>query len=155
MITVLPPQLVATVVNEWPLRQRNDDAFEYLAWFIFGDNKSVTSIAMTSPVVRSQLSDSTYETAFIMPSKRTLDTVPEPNNDRVSLTTTPSSLQAVWKFSWYVTQDAVDREWEFFQKELRSNEIVRYGMPTLAQYDWPWVAASSRRNELRVSLNPL
>jgi hypothetical protein len=54
---------------------------------------------MTSPVTRYKTSDVSYETAFIMPPKRTLENLPEPNNDRVSIKKIASSLQAVWRFS--------------------------------------------------------
>lgn len=153
-IVMVPEQIVATVTNEWSLWQRSDDAFEYLAGFIFGDNDARDQIAMTSPVTRSKTSDFSYETAFIMPSKRTLENLPEPNNERVSIKSIPSSLQAVWRFSWYVNQERTDVQWKAFQQALENEWIVWYGMPTLAQYDGPWVAASRRTNELRVSLNP-
>jgi hypothetical protein len=83
-----------------------------------------------------------------------METLPEPNNEKVSIKQLASSLRAVWRFSWYVWQDRVDQEWEAFQQALQDNWIKRYGLPTLAQYDWPWVRASARKNELRVALNP-
>lgn len=153
-IVMVPEQIVATVTNEWSLWQRNDDAFEYLAGFIFGDNTEQDKIAMTSPVTRYKTSDVSYETAFIMPPKRTLENLPEPNNDRVSIKKIASSLQAVWRFSWYVNQESTDTQWKLFQEELENAGIIWYGMPTLAQYDGPWVSANRRTNELWVSLNP-
>lgn len=153
-IVEIPQQIIATVINEGALWQRNDDAFDYLAGFIFGDNSEADKIAMTSPVVREQLNDSSYETAFIMPDGWTMKTLPDPNNDRVEIKEIPWSLQAVWRFSWYTTETAVDSQWELFQQDLEKEWITWYGLPTLAQYDWPWVWANRRRNELRVSLNP-
>jgi hypothetical protein len=89
-----------------------------------------------------------------MPKKRTLENLPQPNNDRVKIKEIPWSLQAVWRFSWYVNEADVALQREQFQTALTSNGISWYGMPTLAQYDWPWVAPRARTNELRVSLNP-
>lgn len=153
-IVQVPEQIVATVRNMWPLWQTNDDSFDNLAWFIFGDNTSNTKIAMTSPVTRTQIDQNMYETAFIMPLWRTLDTLPLPNNQRVQIKTLPSSLKAVRRFSWAVTKEIVEQERSIFQNDLRSQWIKRYGLPILSQYDGPWVPLSQKRNELRISLNP-
>lgn len=153
-IVMIPSQIIATVVNEGALGQRNDDAFDYLAWFIFGDNTNADQIAMTSPVTRSQINEWSYESAFIMPEGRTLNTLPLPNNDRVQIKEMPWSLQAVWRFSWYTNEAGVAIERELFSQELEKEGIRRYWLPTLAQYDGPWVRPQSRRNELRVKLNP-
>lgn len=148
------PQIIATVKNEWSLWQRNDDAFENLAWYIFGDNSGGKKIAMTSPVTREVLTDTSYETAFIMPDGWTMDNLPAPSTERIEIKEIPGVLRASWRFSGYVTQDAVDREREAFQQRLEEEQITWHGRPTLAQYDGPWVAARNRRNELWVSLNP-
>jgi len=153
-IVQLPEQIVATVKNNWTLGQQNDDAFEYLAWFIFGDNSNADKIAMTSPVTREQLTESSYETAFIMPQWRTLENLPEPTNDRVTIKKIPWSLQAVWRFSWWTSEKIVDQQQALFIRELEKEGITWWGLPTLAQYSWPRVRPSSRRNELWVSLNP-
>ncbi len=153
-IVQYPEQIVATVRNTGPFWQTNDDSFQNLAWFIFGDNESNTEIAMTSPVTRTQLDQNSYESAFIMPSWWTMNTLPVPNNERITIKTIPSSLKAVKRFSWWATKQAVDTQRETFQQELSAQWVTRYGLPTLWQYDWPRVAGSSRRNELSVQLNP-
>ncbi len=154
-ITVVnkPPQTIATVINRWSLWQRNDDSFEYLSWFIFWDNTNAAQISMTSPVTREKIANNQYETAFIMPQWRTLDNLPNPNNDRVSLKEIPWWLYAVRKFSWYTNETLVNTQWDLFTDELRNEGITWYWLPTLAQYDWPRVASRARRNELWVSLN--
>ncbi len=148
-----PETIVATVINTWPLWQTNDDSFENLADFIFWNNSASTEIAMTSPVTRTQLTPSTYETAFIMPSWRTLNSLPSPNNDRITIRTLPWSLKAVRKFSWRATRQQVENERISFQQDLTAQSVVRYWLPTLSQYDWPRVPAASRRNELWVELS--
>lgn len=153
VIVQYPDQIVATVRNTWPFGQTNDDSFQNLAGFIFGDNTSSTEIAMTSPVTRTQLDETTYETAFIMPSGWTMDSLPIPNNERITIKTIPWSLKAVRKFSGRVSKDVVDTQRELFQNDLVSQWVERYGLPTLSQYDGPRVAGSSRRNELWVELN--
>lgn len=148
-----PETIVATVVNNWPLGQTNDDSFDNLADYIFWNNSGRQEIAMTSPVTRTQVNESTYETAFIMPSWWTVDSLPSPNNDRITIKTIPWSLKAVKRFSWRVNKEKVDNERAAFQEDLIAQWINRYWLPTLSQYDWPRVSASNRRNELWVELN--
>ena len=153
-IVQLPDQIIATVRNNWPLWQSNDDSFEYLAGFIFWDNSSSAEIAMTSPVTRTQLDASTYETAFIMPNWWTMETLPSPNTDRITLKNLPWSLKAVRRFSWRVTEKAFDTQRTAFQSDLAAQWIIWYGLPTLSLYDGPRVSWSLRRNEIWVDLNP-
>jgi len=152
-IVKYPETIVATVRNTWPLGQTNDDSFQNLAGFIFGDNDSRSEIAMTSPVTRTQLDASSYETAFVMPTGWTMDTLPVPNNDRITIKTIPWSLKAVKRFGGRVSKDIVDQQRAEFQDDLKAKGIDRYGLPTLSQYDWPRVSAANRRNELWVELN--
>lgn len=152
-IVQLPDQILAIVRNEWPLGQNNDDAFEYLSSYIFGNNSDRAEIAMTSPVMRMPLDTSSYETAFIMPGQWTMQTLPQPNTNRITLKQVPGSLKAVKRFSGWTSESVVDAQRAEFQEQLSEVGIVRYGLPTLSLYDGPWVPASRRRNELWVELN--
>ena len=152
-IVQYPEQIIATVMNDWSRGQTEDDSFQNLAWYIFGDNTTGAEIAMTSPVTRTAIDENTYETAFIMPSGWTMDSLPTPNNSRVWIRTIPSSLKAVKKFSGRVSKSVVDTQWAIFQEDLLSQWITRYGRPTLSQYDGPRVRGDARRNELWVELN--
>lgn len=53
---------------------------------------------MTAPVTRTEVADGTFETAFIMPAKRTMETLPVPNNDAISIKETTPSRKAVRTF---------------------------------------------------------
>jgi hypothetical protein len=61
-------------------------------------SKSYTSIAMTAPVAAQQVGD-TYRISFMMPSKYTLNTLPNPNNTNISFVEIPPKKYYVWKFS--------------------------------------------------------
>ncbi len=152
-IVQVPNQILAVVTNSWPLWQNNDDAFEYLSSYIFGNNETGAEIAMTSPVMRIPLDTSSYETAFIMPNKRTMENLPRANTSRISFKEVPWSLKAVRKFSWWSSTSVVDSQRTAFQNDLNNAWITRYWLPTLSLYDWPRVAAQNRRNELWVDLN--
>ena len=152
-IVQMPDQVIALVRNSWPLGQNNDDAFEFLSSFIFGNNSTGAEIAMTSPVMRMPLDANAYETAFIMPDGWTLENLPKPNTDRIFFKEVPWSLKAVKRFSWRSSTSVVNNQRAVFQQELTAAGIERYGLPTLSLYDGPWVAGNSRRNELWVELN--
>ena len=154
-IVQYPEQIIATVINDWSWGQTDDDSFQNLAGFIFGDNTTGAEIAMTSPVTRVAIDDSRYETAFIMPSGWTMESLPTPNNDRITIKTIPSSLKAVKKFSGRVSKSVVDTQWAQFQEQMKSQWVTRYGRPTLSQYDGPRVSGNARRNELWVELNDM
>lgn len=167
-VVTMPAQIVATVRTEWDIAWAPSNAFWQLAWFIFGDNQAsdkiamtapVTStivesqkIAMTAPVTSSVVNEWVIETAFIMPSKRTMETLPVPNNKNITIKELPATEKYVWTFSWYATKDAVATQRAAFEKELQDATVTRSWEPTLAQYNDPRTPPRMRRNELWVSV---
>jgi hypothetical protein len=109
---------------------------------------------MTAPVTSKEIDAGVYETAFTMPSERTMDSLPTPNNDKVTLKEIPSSMKAVWTFDGYAQKDRVENQWKLFEAALAKENIKRSGAPTLAQYNDPGTPPWMRRNELRVALTP-
>jgi len=167
----MPEQIIATVRTQGWMASAPSNAFWSLAGYIFGDNTAswkiamtapVTTtlvdewqsqkIAMTAPVTTKATEDGLYETAFIMPSEWTMETLPVPNNKNVTLREVPSTKRAVWTFWWYATKGAVDAQWEKFQKALHDGSVDRSWSMTLAQYNDPWTPPWMRRNELRVEV---
>ena len=62
----------------------DNKAFSILAGYIFGKNDEVMKMSMTAPVENQ---DRRY--AFVMESKFDLESLPEPDDDRISLVTRP------------------------------------------------------------------
>ena len=87
--------------------------FRRLAGYIFGGNhgnanialtapvarQSGQKIAMTAPVSKSSDADGGSVVGFFMPAGWTMDTLPEPNDDEVSLVTVPEETVAVLRFT--------------------------------------------------------
>ena len=67
--------------------------FRRLAGYIFGGNERSQSIAMTAPV-QETLTDGNPLMAFTMPSEHTLEDLPAPNDERVSLVSVPARTVA-------------------------------------------------------------
>lgn len=144
--------------------------FRILAGYIFGGNTRRESIAMTAPVMQSrpasekiamtapvsQTEDGdTWVVRFMMPSGYTLETLPKPNDPRVTLTVMPAARMAVVRFSGW----ANDREFQRKRAELEQWTAKRglraVGPASYAQYDDPWTAGPQRRNEVMLPVAPM
>lgn len=154
--------------------------FPIIAGYIFGDNKSKDKIAMTAPV-NTESSDSekiamtapvntekiamtvpvnteqaeatgTYKISFVMPSKYTLDTLPTPNDNRVTLKEIPAHKVAVKKFTWLAKESTVKKQEEALLSALSRDGIETVGSINLARYNPPWTIPFMLRNEIQVEI---
>ena len=141
--------------------------FRRLANYIFGANHrgetiSMTApvaqqagragdeIAMTAPVVQSRAADDRWTIRFFMPSKWTMDTLPTPDDDNVSLVTVPGETVAVLRFSGDRSPQAVAGRSRELLEVLRDKGIEPLGDPVAWFYDPPWTLPFRRRNEIAV-----
>jgi hypothetical protein len=138
--------------------------FRRLAGYIFGGNHrseeiSMTApvgqqggdeIAMTAPVAQSRTDNRQWTIRFYMPSKWTMDTLPQPDDDNVKLVTVPGETVAVLRFSGDRSPDAVAARRSELLKTLSGNGIQTAGEPVAWFYDPPWTLPFRRRNEIAV-----
>lgn len=94
-----PALVVAEVTVEGDQKEAASKGFRLLAGYIFGANKKRQSIAMTAPVEQMQGASGTWVVRFTMPSAWTLQTLPIPNDSKVTLRATELSRLAVLRFS--------------------------------------------------------
>jgi effector-binding domain-containing protein len=108
-----PPQLVAETVVDAEFEEAGDAAFGRLFKYISGNNQGKKSIAMTAPVtqtdtsekiamtapVTQQQTEGNYAVSFVMPSKYTLETLPQPLDERVVIKEIPAQKMAVIRYS--------------------------------------------------------
>lgn len=147
------PYVVAEVDVEAPdpieAAQRG---FRPLADYIFGNNlpkqeiamtAPVTAeakgekIAMTSPVTSSASADGVYTVRFSMPSKWTLDTLPQPGNDRVRLVPVESELVLAITFRGRNDPKKLDAAGRSLTTFAAENGLTPIGDPTWAGYSAP------------------
>lgn len=168
-IMQMPDHIVASVLVSWEDGDPSGRAFSQLAGYIFGDNTKVDKIAMTAPVTSKQImndkiamtapvtskaiEDWLYEVSFIMPSERTMETLPLPNNSNIILKEVVGKRYAVWIFDGYARWDRVNDQRILFEKALQVSDMKRSGPFTLAQYNDPWTPPWMRRNELWVEID--
>ncbi|WP_440771361.1 SOUL family heme-binding protein [Natronorubrum sp. DTA28] len=139
-------------------------AFRRLFRYISGDNTRSEDMAMTAPVtvrgtsipmtapVRTGSDGDDVTMAFSLPRAYTAETAPEPTDPDVRLVVDPPRTVAVRRFSWYATDERVDRERTRLLEGLSRRAIERRDEPTLLQYNDPWTPPFMRTNEVEVEL---
>lgn len=167
-----PPYVVAEVDASGSLSSSGSAAFRILANYIFGDNvgsekmamaapvetrmqKSGTTMAMTAPVITRELESipDAYRYAFIMERKYTLDTVPKPTDDRISLRETAPRTVAVRRYSGLWSDESYKRNRAQLLEDLQRDGVTSTGEPYLARYNGPLTPWFLRRNEIIVEID--
>lgn len=139
----------------------DNSAFMIIANFIFGNNKSKSKIAMTSPVITSEkipmttpviTSRKNYKMSFVMPSNYTLKKLPKPNSNKVKIETQKSRKIAVLRFTGFTYESKLKKLEKIFIKSLAENKIKTKGDIFLMRYNSPWTLPFLRRNEIAVEI---
>ncbi len=159
--------IVAKTEVQGDYENAQGDAFRILADYIFGNNKSRSKIAMTAPVEQESVSKSKSEKiamtapveqsrsekgwvmSFMMPSKFTAETLPEPNDPRVQFEKVEAKSVAVIRYSGSRAEKANQAKAEELRQWLESRR--KYSIISSARsagYDPPWTLPPFRRNEM-------
>lgn len=143
-----------------------NEGFRLIADYIFGNNRQKAKVAMTAPVTQSASGEKIAMTApvtqagngnswtvrFIMPSRYTMATLPEPNNARVSLVSIQPQRYAVICFSGLAGEADIKNKTQELTLWITEKKLMTDGQVTLARYDPPWTLWFMRRNELLIPL---
>ena len=173
--------IVAEVEVEWNQNEALNNWFRYLAGYIFWGNTNKDSIKMTAPVSETQTyekismtvpvmeteSTSISMTApvmdtpntqwsrivqFTMPRKYTLETLPIPDNDKVTLREIPAKKVAVLRYSGYASEKRVTAKKEKLLELLERDNMKLLSNITSAQYNPPLSFPLTRRNEVMIEV---
>lgn len=130
------------------------EGFRVLAGYIFGDNDDSEKMQMTAPVESLAPEDTGQMTyRFVMESKYTLDSLPEPNNDRIRLRERPARIVAVRKFSGRWGDANVANNETQLLSDLAEDGVELSGTLELARYNSPFTPWFLRRNEVMVPVS--
>lgn len=140
-----------TTVTGAEERARNA-AFRRLAGYIFGANHAKSTIAMTAPVSQEPRPQGSWLVRFSMPAEWTLDTLPTPDDDDVTLVAVPAETVAVLRFTGNRGPRAVASHTTELLRILQGSEYEPGGTPSAWFYDPPWTIPFLRRNEVAVSV---
>jgi len=153
------------VVDEKQYQTAVEKGFNILAGYIFGKNISRQKIDMTTPVQISRsekiamtppvtvTGESSFSVAFIMPSAYTLETLPQPGDERVHFHQIPARIMAAIRFSGFFRQETIQQNKEKLSAWLAEQGLEAEGDFIVAGYNPPWVPGFLARNEVMVQVN--
>lgn len=150
-IRFYPATTLATVTSTAKsYKELASPGFRRLANFIFGGNKTNTSISMTTPV-HMDINDTLSSMSFVMPSTYAPDNLPTPNDPLVKITKSSDEYVAALRFSGY----ASDKDIKKYSEKLR-NALLKQGIEYLGNFRFLGYNAPyqfwGRRNEIIVSI---
>jgi SOUL heme-binding protein len=154
------PVLVAQTEVKEDFEGAGNKAFGILADYIFGKNISKTKMSMTAPVtqqseklsmtapVNLSKSEGGFVVQFIMPSKYTRETLPEPVDSRVAIVEMPPRSVAVYSYSGSWSEQRYKTKLAEFQELLKKENIKSKGEAVFARFNSPFQLWFLRRNEI-------
>ena len=161
--------IAASVLSSGTMDDASSAGFRSIADYIFGNNQhrndgASEKISMTAPVsmqlpnkpdlTEQQLNDSQqqWQVSFFMPAKYQLETLPRPNNERISIKEIAGYDAAVIRFSGFTGSAKVAKKVEQLQQWMADNELIAIGPAQLARYNPPWTLPFFRRNEIIIHI---
>ena len=147
------PRLVIARVDGY-----GDGGFNILFGFITGDNRQKSKIAMTAPVVSEQIAmtapvlSGPDSIAFVMPEGFTLETTPEPLDDRVKIVELPERVVAALQFSGRWSNSIFKKKAKAMLEELAKAGIKSTGQVFSMRYNGPFTPWFLRSNEVAVEV---
>ncbi len=167
------PYLVAETTVEDDFGAAGSTAFRILADYIFGNNRRREKMAMTAPVdmqpaegekiamtapvtqVEAGGGEATgerYVFRFVMPSEYTLETLPEPVDERVTLRELPARWVAARRYSGTWSESYYREQETALLEALAAAGFSTRGTPIFARYNSPFSLWFLRRNEVLIEV---
>ena len=158
------PQVVAETLVDSDFDKAGNIAFGKLFKYISGNNRKKESIAMTAPVnqqassekiamtapVNQQKTNGKYTVSFVMPSKYTIDTLPEPIDSNVVLRQVPARKIAAIRYSGTWSQKRYLEHKAELEQFIKDKGLKITGEDIFARYDPPFQLWFLRRNEVLI-----
>ena len=157
--------LVAEVEVDASFTDAGSQAFGVLVAFISGRNSSggkvaMTApvvqqaaserIAMTSPVIQSGAESGRQQVGFVMPASYTLETLPTPQDRRITIREVPLELAAARSFTGRWSERIYQDQLAALTRGVAQAGLKVSGKPRFARFDPPWTPWFLRHNEVVV-----
>jgi hypothetical protein len=141
-----------------------NEGFRRLAAYINGDNRKKQSISMTAPVSQEESSqkiamtapvsqerrNGTWRITFLMPAEYTLETLPEPLDERVKLKEVSGRLMAALKYSGTWSRRRYEEKRDHLLSLIGQRGFKPVGEAVFARYNPPFMPWFLRRNEVLI-----
>ena len=165
------PYIVAETRVNGDFRNSGNSAFSILAGYIFGKNVDQEKMAMTAPVIAQSKTNigtkmnmtvpvtaeavsedngsvTGYIYQFVMERKYDMDTLPIPNDPRVTFKQVPKRIVAVKTYSGQRRGSNYEQNLQSLLADLIKDGYRIKGQPQAAFYNGPWTPSFLRRNEI-------
>lgn len=145
-----------------------NEGFRRLFRYISGANDGNRKIAMTAPVAQAPawgekidmtgsltqtLSTQGWNLAFMLPSKYTLDTAPQPTDGRVRIRRVPARTVAVLRYNGRWTESNRTTAEIDLRKKLAAANVEIIGAVDSAMFNSPFMLPLFRRNEVHAPID--
>ena len=161
------PHILAETVVEGDLEQAGNKAFNKLFRYISGDNRSRDKVEMTAPVSQEPMGEKIKMTApvgqqrvqerwavsFMMPASYTLETLPEPEDPKVTLRQVPARRIATVRYSGFWSEKNYLRYKLELESWIHEQGLTIVGDPIWARYNPPFTPWFLRRNEILIPVD--
>jgi effector-binding domain-containing protein len=153
-------------VVEGDFEKVGSEGFRRLADYINGNNRRRQSIAMTAPVgqesgsqkiamtapVGQQSSGDRWRITFMMPAEYSLERLPQPLDDRISLQPVPARRMAAVRYSGTWSRSGYEKNLANLLAWLQEQGLQPVGDPVWARYNPPFMPWFLRRNEVLIAV---
>ena len=134
------------------------NGFNLLYRFITGGNRQKAKVKMTTPVVSEEIQmtspvlSETGTMAFVMPAEYTLESTPEPLDERVKIAEISARLVAALCFSGGWSEAHFEKETQELLKTLSEAKIKTKDNVFTMLYNPPFIPGFLRRNEVGIEV---
>ena len=161
------PHILAETFVEGDFEEAGNKAFNVLFGYISGDNRSREKLAMTAPVsqepkgekikmtapVGQQRVQESWAVSFMMPASYTLETLPEPEDPKVTLRQVPARRMAAVRYSGFWSEKRYLRYKLELESWIHERGLTIVGDPIWARYNPPFTPWFLRRNEILIPVD--
>ncbi len=161
------PHILAETVVEGTLEEAGNKAFNRLFRYISGDNRTRNKVAMTAPVsqeptgekikmtapVGQQRVQERWAVSFMMPATYTLETLPAPDDPKVTLRQVPARRIAAVRYSGFWSEKNYLQNKLELESWIHEQGLTIAGDPVWARYNPPFTPWFLRRNEILIPVD--
>jgi hypothetical protein len=165
-VRLIEPHLVAETFVEGDFERVGNEGFRRLVEYIGGANRTQARISMTAPVAQEAASEEiamtapvaqekvgdVYRITFFMPSKYTLETLPQPTDTRIRLRAEPMRSVAAIRYRGFWSRSRYDDHERRLREWIQRRGLEPVGEPVWARYDPPFMPWFLRRNEVLIEV---
>jgi DNA gyrase inhibitor GyrI len=158
--------ILAETRIEGSMEDASSQAFRPLFSYISGANRSQAKVSMTSPVsqepaseeikmttpVSQERSENAWAISFMMPAEYTMETIPVPEDARVTLREVPARRVAVIRYSGFWSESGFLANKAKLEQWMKDQDAVAAGPAIWARFNAPYTPWFLRRNEVQIPL---